>query len=95
MGENVNRLAKYLATGLAVVALSACVAEPEVRSANAEPERLIIHPDGSMEFRDRPVPEEDVVIYEDGFGGERAAIKINLEPLHPPFYRDTIVVERR
>lgn len=40
------------------------------------------------------MPDQDVVIYEDGFGGERAAVRIRMEPLHPDFFRDTIIVER-
>ena len=50
--------------------------------------------DGSMWLRDRPMPERDVIIYADGTGGEKAAVRIRMEPLHPDFFRDTIVVER-
>ena len=39
------------------------------------------------------MPTKDVIIYPDGFGGEKAAVKL-YTPFHPPFYRDHIVVER-
>lgn len=39
------------------------------------------------------MPPEDVIIYPDGFGGEKAAVKLYV-PYHPPYYRDHIVVER-
>jgi hypothetical protein len=48
-----------------------------------------------MEFRNRLMATEDVVIYPDGFGGEKAAVRIRLEPFRSDFFRDTIVVERR
>jgi hypothetical protein len=62
--------------------------------AGDSPEVLHVYPDGTMQFRGRPIPPRDVVIYEDGYGGERAAVRIRMEPLHPDFFRDTIVVER-
>jgi hypothetical protein len=83
-----------LAIGLVLLAGAGCTSTP-VRESAEEPEKLIVHPDGTMEFRDRLMAEEDVVIYPDGFGGERAAVRIRLEPLHPDFFRDTIIVERR
>jgi hypothetical protein len=75
------------------ILLSACSIIPETQSSD-EPEILTIYPDGSMKLMGRPIPPEDVVIYPDGYGGEKAAIKSGLQPLHPPFYRDTIIVER-
>ncbi len=74
--------------------LAGCNSDPAVRTEAGEREILHIYPDGSMTFRGRPIPAEDVVIYEDGYGGERAAVRIRMEPLHPDFFRDTIVVER-
>jgi hypothetical protein len=47
-----------------------------------------------MEFRNRKLPGEDVIIYPDGSGGERAAVKV-YDPLHPDYYRDSIRVERK
>jgi|GEM_PF-4392733 len=47
-----------------------------------------------MKFRGHPIPKKDVVIYEDGDGGEKAAVRIRVKPLHPDFFRDSIVVER-
>ncbi len=80
---------------LLVVSLSACMSQAPVKSIAKEPEQLVIFSDGSMEFRNRKIDAKDVVIYADGRGGEKAAVKISLEPLHPPFYRDTIVVVRK
>ena len=47
-----------------------------------------------MKLMGRQVAPEDIVIYPDGYGGEKAAIKSGLNPIHPPFYRDTIIVDR-
>jgi len=47
-----------------------------------------------MKLMDRLLPAEDVVIYPDGYGGEKAAVKVRLDPLHPSFYRDSIRVNR-
>lgn len=76
---------------VAVTAACSHLAEPV---ADRGPEILTIFPDGSMRLMDRLVPAEDVVIYPDGYGGEKAAIKVRLEPLHPAFYRDSIIVRR-
>lgn len=56
-------------------------------------EILYIYPDGRYEFEGRAMNKEDVVIYRDGRGGERAAVKLVI-PRHPDVYRDTITVER-
>ena len=74
---------------------SGCGHFPQVASADKTPEKLVIHADGSMEFRERPIAENDVVIYADGYGGEKAAVRVRMQPLHPDFFRDTIKVERR
>lgn len=66
---------------------------------NNTPEVLTIYPDGTMEYRDRIMNEDEVIIYSDGKGGEKAAVRV-WNPLQPPsrkdskYYRDTIVVER-
>ena len=83
---------KVLIIGSSVL-LAACSFTPEAQNTD-EPEILTIYPDGKMELMGRPIPPEDVIIYPDGYGGEKAAIKSGLQPLHPPFYRDTIIVER-
>lgn len=93
-----NRLTERLvpAAVVAALAVAGCQSTPPVqRTAAVQPEILVVHPDGSMEFRDRLMPVDDVIIYEDGRGGEKAAIRIRREPLHPDIFRDTIVVERR
>ena len=64
-----------------------------------EPEILTIYPDGTMVFRGRVMNEDEVIIYPDGRGGEKAAVRV-WEPLRPTarkdskYYRDTIVVDR-
>ena len=74
--------------------LVACTSQPVVvQSKDAEPEILTVYADGAMQFNDRFVNREDVVIYPDGYGGERAAIKVQV-PRHPDYYRDTIQVRR-
>ena len=74
--------------------LAGCNSVPERDLAMESPtELLTVHPDGKLVYRNRVMDENDVVIYPDGQGGERAAVKM-LVPLHPPFYRDTIIVER-
>ncbi|MEE9552417.1 MAG: hypothetical protein V3V89_05165, partial [Gammaproteobacteria bacterium] len=60
---------------------------------------LYINADGSMEFRGREMNPDEVVIYPDGFGGERAAVilRVPLRQLRyedSTYYRDTIVVKR-
>ena len=57
-------------------------------------DKLFVYDDGTMVFKNRIYDEGDVVIYEDGFGGEKAAVKMHV-PLHPDFYRDSIIVERK
>lgn len=88
-----THLAKAMALVLALALLSGCNSVP-VRDT-AEPDKLIVYEDGTMEYRDRRMPVEDVVIYADGFGGERAAVRVRVEPMRPDFFRDTIIVERR
>ena len=85
----------FIVSALISLILSGCNSNPVITKNADEPEKLYIYEDGRMEFRDRAINKEDVVIYPDGFGGERAAVKLSLEPLHPPFYRDTIVVVRK
>jgi hypothetical protein len=77
------------------VLLAGCVSDPSTtRVDDSLPETLTVREDGSMWFRARPIPERDVIIYADGIRGEKAAVRIRMEPLHPDFFRDTIVVER-
>ena len=64
-----------------------------VVSKPSDDDVLYILPDGTMEFRGRIIDKKDVVIYEDGRGGERAAVRL-IMPLHPDVYRDTITVDR-
>lgn len=54
---------------------------------------LLIYADGRMEYNSRFLNKEDVVIYDNGRGGENAAIKVRV-PIHSDFYRDSITVVR-
>ncbi len=85
---------------LASVLIASCAATNQP-VADKDQDILHIYPDGKMVFDGRTMSEEDVVIYDDGYGGERAAIKL-LMPLsryktqnHAEFYRDTIIVDRK
>lgn len=85
---------------LASVLMASCAATNQPVAENSQ-DILHIYPDGKMVFNGRIMNEEDVVIYDDGYGGERAAIKL-LVPLsryksqnHSEYYRDTIIVERK
>ena len=80
----------FLSVNLAV---SGCNTTAVHRSAQKVPEFLQIQTDGKMVFKDRIMPVEDVIIYPDGYGGEKAAVKL-YTPYHHPFYRDSIIVER-
>jgi len=80
---------------LLTIGLGGCLSQVPVKKVAKSPEHLFIYDDGSMEFRNRQIGSSDVVIYADGRGGEKAAVKISLEPLHPPFYRDSIIVVRK
>ena len=74
--------------------LAGCAPTQEaVVSTPSDDDVLYILPDGTMEFRGRIIDKKDVVIYEDGRGGERAAVRL-IMPLHPDVYRDTITVDR-
>lgn len=56
-------------------------------------ETLYVYNDGRMRFNSRYLDAKDVVIYSDGQGGEKAAVKVRM-PIHSDFYRDSIVVIR-
>ena len=74
--------------------LAGCTRPDTIRTVEQQgPDILQIHADGKMVFNDRIMPVDDVIIYPDGFGGEKAAVKL-YTPYHPPFYRDSIIVER-
>lgn len=89
---NTKRLVVVLLAGAFIVA---CVSpEKTAPSKKIGPEVLYIYPDGKMEFRGRFMNEDEVVIYEDGFGGERAAVLLRV-PYKEDIYRDTIIVERK
>ena len=84
---------KYVVILTSLLVLSGCAIQPDYSSHNRTPETLTVHPDGAYEYRERFVSQEDVIIYDDGRGGERAAVKVRV-PKYPDFYRDTIRVVR-
>ena len=77
--------------------ISACATtsnvDPRLLAQKDNSNTLYVYQDGSMFFKSRQVDVDDVVIYADGRGGERAAIKM-VVPIHPDYYRDSIVVVR-
>ena len=96
-----TRIIIFLLVSLLIA--SCATAKKPVTAGEKEQEIFYIYPDGTMEFKGRIMIEEDVVIYEDGSRGERAAIKIIVprNPInryqkkrHSHFYRDNITVER-
>ena len=89
----INKIRFLLITMMVGLSLTACNNTIPVRSVDNGADTLRVYSDGKMMFRDRVIPVKDVFIYPDGFGGEKAAVKLYV-PYHPPFYRDSIVVER-
>jgi hypothetical protein len=88
-------ITRALAIVLSGLIMVSCALDPPADVTEIKgPDILYIHPDGTMIFRSRIMNEEDVIIYEDGRGGERAAVKLRI-PRRPDVYRDTIVVERK
>ena len=85
---------KKLLALLAITGLTGCALEAVSPETAEEKDILKVHNDGTMEFRDRHLSDEDVVIYPDGFGGERAAIKMRVPLKDSDFYRDSIKVHR-
>ena len=73
--------------------MAGCNHTDQLRADVKEKEILTIHDDGRMVLNDRPVSSKDVIIYSDGKGLEKAAVKIYI-PYHPPYFRDSIIVER-
>ena len=89
-----NNLLKISLLSLGICLFTCACNRPDtVRNDEQEIEILTIHSDGKMVFKDKVMPHEDVIIYADGRGGEKAAVKMYV-PFHKPFYRDSIVVER-
>ena len=78
---------------LPCIFISGCSLDSLTRPDEKIQEKLTVKDDGTMEFRNRIMPVDDVIIYPDGSGGERAAVKV-YDPMHPDYYRDSIRVER-
>ncbi len=85
---------RFLTICLFCFFMAACAPNRQaVISEEDNDEVLYILPDSTMEFRGRVMDSKDVVIYQSGRGGERAAVKLDL-PLYNHAWRDTIDVER-
>ncbi len=101
---NINNKILYILCFILLLASGCASTLDKGDVAIKEKEILTVYPDGSMVFNERTMNEEDVIIYPDGRGGERAAVKMRV-PLYrrnrsavdqsPYFYRDTIIVERK
>jgi len=86
---------KSLILVLTLSGLVACSAQPSVVQRDYKPVFLTIHPNGSMEFNGRLISNKDVIIYPDGYGGERAAVLVRVPlKLRSDYYRDSIPVIR-
>ena len=86
-------LPAVLAVLVMLMLVNACTMLPGQPPDTTDGDVLYVYDDGSMKLNDRFIDPDNVVIYPDGFGGERAALKMRV-PLHPDYYRDTIIVER-
>jgi hypothetical protein len=91
---NIDNKIFYLIAFILLMTVGCASTPGPEKAVTKERETLIVYSDGSMKFNNRGMNKKDVVIYPNGRGGEFAAVKIRV-PLHPDFYRDTIIVERR
>ncbi|MBL1142655.1 MAG: hypothetical protein HND53_11540 [Proteobacteria bacterium] len=83
----------FIAVIFSVSACNSVTVKKSVAKVAQSPETLYVYEDGKMKLDSRYVDSKDVVIYPDGRGGEKAAIKVHF-PLHSDFYRDSIIVVR-
>ncbi len=82
--------------GFMVLFISACANTSNSTgslSFDDNSETLYIYEDGRMLYKTRFLNPDDVVIYDAGFNGERAAVKVYY-PVRADFYRDSIEVVR-
>lgn len=92
--EEVFKMKRIIILLMTSLLMTSCAtAKQPVTQAEKKQEFLYVYPDGKMEFRGRIMNEEDVIIYEDGRGGERAAVKLFI-PRRSHVFRDSIIVER-
>lgn len=89
---NLNKILASLVLALCM-SISACSMGPPIKKVEKKPDVLVVQSDGSFVLNNRNVVKSDVIIYPDGFGGEKAAVKVR-NPIHPDFFRDTIIVRR-
>lgn len=93
-GNMKNMIIRNICLILIYINLASCTGMPDMENtAGKENEILYVFPDGRYEFNGRTLNSDDVVIYRDGRGGERAAVKLVI-PRHPDVFRDSITVER-
>lgn len=86
---------RVLLTLACILIIASCTTGQSISNpGEKKKEVLVVYPDGTMMLNGRIMNEEDVVIYPDGYGGERAAVRVFV-PIHPDFFRDTIPVERK
>tara|TARA_R110000782_G_scaffold145551_6_gene238346 strand:- start:1668 stop:2015 length:348 start_codon:yes stop_codon:yes gene_type:complete len=87
------KLVSLLAFILFITACTSASTRSNIVESSEPDNTLLVYADGRMEFNSRFYNENEVVIYNDGRGGERAAIKVRV-PIHSDFYRDSIIVVR-
>ena len=77
-----------------IYTLAGCNTAPVEPDYVEGPDTLNVYNDGTLEFRDRTLNQEDVIIYPDGFGGERAAVRLDVPLSDDYYFRDSIRVRR-
>ena len=76
-GETGYMIIRNIFLILIYINLASCTGMPDMHDTpGKEKEILYIFPDGRFEYKGRTLNSEDVVIYRDGRGGERAAVKL-------------------
>lgn len=93
MKNTIQILVTFIASVIILTGCSTMSVNNEVTESVDTPETLYVYDDGRMRLDSRYVDSKDVVIYDDGRGGEKAAVKVRF-PLHSDFYRDSILVVR-
>lgn len=93
MKKNILLIALTFVITLVISACNTMPVENNFSDIVESKETLYVYNDGRMRLNSRFLDTKDVVIYSDGQGGEKAAVKVRM-PIHSDFYRDSILVVR-
>jgi hypothetical protein len=91
-----NNILSFIISITILVLASACTTtsvKNDFEESSKSGETLYVYEDGQMKLDSRYINSQDVVIYPDGRGGEKAAVKVHV-PIHSAFYRNSIIVVR-